>query len=123
MQAIAKIDKHVKRISGDTPAENAVAFARYADGNFGWKVNGPGHGVVIARSDEPLEAALSSPLSARGDPGPLLLTESADTLPRPLRRYLTEVGPADHVWLVGDGEAIAPDQATEIERLAEAGKR
>jgi putative cell wall-binding protein len=120
---LRKLTRGVKRISGATPAENAVALARYADANFGWGIDGPGHDLVIARSDEPLEAALASPLSASGDPGPLLLTEGADTLPTALRRYLAAVRPANHVWLVGDREAIAPSQEAEIAQLTEAGKR
>jgi hypothetical protein len=123
VREISKLAKSVKRISGETPAENAVAFARYSDGDFGWGVNRSGHGFVIARSDEPLAAALSSPLSASSKPGPLLLTEGADALPGAVRRYLQGVHPLEHVWLVGDNEAIAPSQQAEIEALTEAEKR
>lgn len=130
---LGKLATGVKRISGETPAENAVAFARYADGDFGWNVDGPGHGFVIARSDEPFEAALSSPLSTAGPPGPLLLTESAERLPEAVRKYLLEVGsarsanstgaPRSHVWIVGDEESISADQQAEIEELTAADGR
>ena len=69
----------VRRVSGEDPVENAIALARYASGDFGWNVNDPGHGFVVARSDAPLEAAVAAPLSASGTWGPLLLTDSADT--------------------------------------------
>ena len=52
------------------PVENAIAFARYADGGFGWNINDPGHGFVIANADRPLDAAAAAPLSASGDLGP-----------------------------------------------------
>jgi hypothetical protein len=129
---IAKIGNPVKRVSGETPAENAIAFARYSDGSFGWNVNDPGHGFVVARSDAPLDAAVASPLSASGTWGPLLLTESADTLPAPLRQYLLDVKPGyttdptrafyNHVWVIGDQEAIDVNQQAEIDQLAELAK-
>jgi hypothetical protein len=132
MREIAKVDKglkRLKRVSGETPAENAIALARYADGSFGWNVNDPGHGFVIARSDNALEAALAAPLSASGTWGPLLLTESADKLPKAVREYLLDVKPGyttdptrafyNHVWIVGDEEEIDADQQAEIDQLAE----
>ena len=63
------------------------------DGGFGWNVNDPGHGFVVARSDSPLDAAAAAPLSASGTWGPLLLTDDADTLPAALRDYLLDVKP------------------------------
>jgi hypothetical protein len=126
---ISKIDKHVKRVSGRTPAENAIALARYSDGGFGWNVNDPGHGFVVARSTSALEAALAAPLSASGTWGPLLLTESADKLPRAVREYFLGVKPGyttnptrafyNHVWIVGDEEEIDVNQQAEIDQLAE----
>ena len=71
----------VRRVSGEDPVTNAIEFARYADGDFGWNINDPGHGFVIARSDRPLDAAAAAPLSGSGTWGPLLLTDSAETLP------------------------------------------
>jgi hypothetical protein len=82
---VAKIDKRVRRVSGEDPVENAIALARYSSGGFGWNVNDPGHGFVVARSDSPLAAAVAAPLSASGTWGPLLLSDDADTLPKPLR--------------------------------------
>jgi hypothetical protein len=129
LREIAKIDKHVRRVSGKTPAENAIALARYSSGNFGWNVNDPGHGFVIARSDAPVDAALAAPLSASGTWGPLLLTESADKLPSPVREYLLGVKPGyttdptrafyNHVWIIGEPEAIDANQQAEIDQLAE----
>jgi hypothetical protein len=63
---VARIDPHVHRVSGEDAVENAIALARFAGGGFGWNVNDPGHGFVIARDDAPLQAAVAAPLSASG---------------------------------------------------------
>lgn len=126
---VAEIDQRVRRVSGEDPVENAIALARYAGGGFGWNVNDPGHGFVIARDDSPLDAAVAAPLSASGTWGPLLLSDDADTLPKPLREYLLDVKPGyttdptrafyNHVWVIGDQEAIDVKQQAEIDQLAE----
>jgi hypothetical protein len=125
----AAVDKRVRRVSGEDPVANAIALARYSSGDFGWNINDPGHGFVIARSDSPLEAAISAPLSASGTWGPLLLTDDADTLPKALREYMLDVKPGyttdptrafyNHVWVIGDQEAIDVNQQAEIDQLAE----
>jgi hypothetical protein len=129
VREIAKIGSRVRRVSGEDPVSNAIALARYADGGFGWNVNDPGHGFVIARSDAPLDAAVAAPLSASGTWGPLLLTDDAGTLPDALRGYLLDVKPGyttdptrafyNHVWVIGDLEAIDVNQQAEIDELAE----
>jgi hypothetical protein len=129
---VGKIDKRVRRVSGEDPAENAIALARYSSGGFGWNVNDPGHGFVLARSDSPLDAAFAAPLSASGTWGPLLLSEDADTLPKALREYMLDVKPGyttdptrafyNHVWVIGDQEAIDVNQQAEIDQLAELAK-
>jgi hypothetical protein len=129
VREIAKIDGNVRRVSGEDPVGNAIALARYSDGDFGWNVNDPGHGFVVARSDSPLDAAAAAPLSASGTWGPLLLTDSADRLPAALRGYLLDVKPGyttnptrafyNHVWVVGDQEAIDVNQQAKIDDLAE----
>src|SRR5699024_7129953 len=66
LREIAKISERVKRVAGEDPVANAVAFARYRDGGFGWNINDPGHGFVLTRSDSPADAAAAAPLSASG---------------------------------------------------------
>jgi len=132
MREIEEISRRVRRVAGRTPATNALALARYSAGSFGWNVNDPGHGFVIARGDAPLNAALAAPLSASGTWGPLLLTESADKLPRAVRQYLLDVKPGyttdptrafyNHAWIVGDESEIDADQQAEINQLAELAK-
>jgi hypothetical protein len=122
----------VKRISGDNPVATAIAFARFDEGKFGWHVTDPGHGFVLARSDAPQEAAAAAPLSASGTWGPLLLTDSADTLPSELRGYFLDVKPGytsdptrafyNHVWIVGDAGQISVEQQAEVNEVAELAK-
>jgi ell wall binding domain 2 (CWB2) len=132
VREIKAIDHRVRRVSGKDPVENAIALARYHDGEFGWDVNDPGHGFVIANSNSPLDAAAAAPLSASGTWGPLLLTDNADTLPGALHGYLLDVKPGyttdptrafyNHVWLIGDQEAITVEQQAKIDSLAELAK-
>jgi len=129
---IAKIDGKVKRVSGESPVENAIAFARYSAADFGWNINDPGHGFVLARAESPLDAAAAAALSASGTWGPLLLTDSAASLPAELRSYFLDVKPGyttnptrafyNHVWVIGDQEAIDMNQQAEVNGLAELAK-
>lgn len=132
VREIAEISRQVRRVSGEDPVANALALARYRDGSFGWNVNDPGHGFVLARSDSPADAAAAAPLSASGTWGPLLLTDNADTLPPEVRSYLLDVKPGyttdptrafyNHVWVIGDQEAIGVEQQAEVNELAELAK-
>jgi hypothetical protein len=132
LRGIGKIAKHVKRISGENPVANAIAFARYADGDFGWNVNDPGHGFVLAREKSPLDAAAAAALSGSGTWGPLLLTDSPTKLPAELRSYFLDVKPGytdnptrafyNRVWVIGDEETIDVNQQAEVNELAELAK-
>ncbi|MGN6814503.1 MAG: cell wall-binding repeat-containing protein [Solirubrobacterales bacterium] len=129
---IEKISKRVKRVAGPDPVANALALARYRAGDFGWNVNDPGHGFVLARSDSPAAAAAAAPLSASGTWGPLLLTDDAGALPAAVRNYLLDVKPGyttdptrafyNHVWVIGDQDAIGVGQQAEVNELAELAK-
>jgi hypothetical protein len=132
VKEIGKLSKEVRRVAGEDPIANALALARYGDGNFGWNINDPGHGFVLARSDSPADAAAAAPLSASGTWGPLLLTDDAAELPPALRSYLLDVKPGyttdptrafyNHVWVIGDQEAIDVNQQAEVDELAELAK-
>jgi hypothetical protein len=129
---IAEVSKRVKRVAGEDPVANALALARYRDGSFGWNVNDPGHGFVLARDDSPADAAAAAPLSASGTWGPLLLTDDAAALPDEVRNYLLDVKPGyttdptrafyNHVWVIGDQGAISVGQQAEVNELAELAK-
>jgi ell wall binding domain 2 (CWB2) len=129
MRQLARIAPSAQRVGAEGPVENAVAFARFADGSFGWNINDPGHGFVIANTERPMDAAIASPLSASGTWGPLLLTDDAAALPSSLRSYLLDLKPGyendptralyNHVWLIGDSSALSVDLQAEADELAE----
>jgi hypothetical protein len=119
----------VKRVSGPDPVTNAIAFARFTDGSFGWGVTDPGHGLVIASARRTLDAAAGAPLSASGKYGPLLLLPDAGELPQALQDYLLDIQPGydkdpvrgvyNHGWLMGDESAISADIQARIDTLLE----
>ena len=96
------------RIRSPTPSPSPAT----RPAGFGWNINDPGHGFVLANAERPADAAAAAPLSASGTWGPLLLTDDADKLPEPLRNYLLDVKPGyqddptrafyNHVWVIGD---------------------
>jgi len=135
-QAISKevLDKLSKlgatrRISGADPVANAIAFARFSDGTFGWNVVDPGHGLVLMNSVRPLDAAAAAPLSASGTYGPQLLLTAPNVLPAPLQEYLLDIQPGydsdpvrgvyNHGWMIGDERAVAIDVQARIDALLE----
>ncbi len=70
--------------------------------------------------------------SASGTWGPLLLTDDADALPPQLRSYFLDVKPGyttdptrafyNHVWVIGDQDAIGVEQQAEVNELSELAK-
>ena len=119
----------VSRIGAPSAAATAVAFARYADGRFGWGVIDPGHGLVVASPTRPADAGAAAPLSASGSYGPLLLTDPKGGLPRAVRDYLLDIRPGyssdpvrgvyNRAWIVGDARAVTPGAQASIDGLLE----
>jgi hypothetical protein len=129
LREVQRVAANTIRISGDDPVTNAIEFARYTNGGFGWNINDPGHGLVLANGDRPGDAGAASALSASGSYGPLLITDSATQLPDALRSFLREIQPGytddptraiyNHVWLIGDSNAISGGMQAEIDDLTE----
>lgn len=119
----------VTRVGGPDPVSNAVEFARFADGAFGWGILDAGHGLVFARADRPLDAVGAAPLSATGTYGPLLLLDQARRLPRPLEQQLLDIQPGysrdpvrgvyNRGWIIGDDRAISVAVQAKIDALLE----
>jgi hypothetical protein len=120
----------VTRIEGAAPAGNAIALARFADGNFGWGVIEPGHGMVFANAARPLDGPAAAPLSASGDYGPLLLLESPDEIPAVLGGYLSDLQPGspssgpvhgvyNHGWVIGDASAVSAKTQASLDAYLE----
>jgi hypothetical protein len=113
----------------DDPVTNAVAFARFTDGTFGWNINDPGHGFVIANSGNPADAGAAAALSGTGTWGPLLLTDDAEQPPPALEGYLLDLKPGyeddptralyNHIWIIGNESALSVDAQVELDEIAE----
>jgi hypothetical protein len=132
LRQVERVSSSVDRIGAEDPVENAIDFARYVNGSFGWDINDPGHGFVIASDARPLDAAAATPLSASGNWGPLLITDEGDRVPEALREYLLDVKPGyfddptravyNHLWLMGDQDAISVGFQAQVDDLAEVAK-
>ncbi len=119
----------VVRISAADPVNNAIAFARYTNGSFGWGVVDPGHGLVFVNERRTLDAAAASPLSATGTYGPLVLVDQAKLLPRPVEDFLLDIQPGydrdpvrgayNHGWIIGDEAALSQSVQARIDSLLE----
>ena len=116
------------RVGAEDPVENAIEFAKFTSGSFGWNINDPGHGFAIATTDRPLDAAAAAPLaSSGGSPGPLLLTDDPATVPPALQSFLSDTQPGyeddptravfNHVWIIGNSEAISVPFQVQVDQL------
>jgi ell wall binding domain 2 (CWB2) len=124
-----RLARSVNRIEGETPVENAIAFARYEKGDFGWRVNIPGYNFAIASTTRPADAAAAAPLATRGVFAPLLLTDDPQALPEALESYLLSVQPGyegdprdavyNRAWILGDDTAISVRQQAQVDTITE----
>ena len=124
-----KLARSVNRIEGPTAVENAIAFARYEKGDFGWRIVVPGYNFAVASTSRPADAAAAASLATRGVFAPLLLTDRSETLPGPLENYLLSVQPGyendpgeavyNRAWILGDEEAISVRQQAQIDKITE----
>jgi hypothetical protein len=129
LKEVEEVAKAPTRIGDSDPVQNAIDFARYSAGTFGWNITDPGHGLVITSDTEPLDAAAASPLSASGDWGPLLVTDDSRHVPDALRGYLLDIKPGyitdptravyNHIWIVGDEQTISVGFQAQVDDLAE----
>jgi len=129
LSQIARVSATVQRVGATGAVQNALLFARYTDGTFGWNLNDPGHGMELANADRPLDAAAAASLASSGKWGPLLITDRADVLPPELRSFLLDIKPGyatdptravyNHVWLMGDATAIGGEVQAAVDQLAE----
>jgi hypothetical protein len=119
----------VTRVGSGDAVRSSIDFARFIDGPFGWGVVDPGHGIVFARSDRPLDAVAAAALSASGTYGPLVVVSNADRLDAPVDAYLLDIQPGyrrdpvrgvyNHGWIVGDDKAISLGVQSRIDLLLE----
>ena len=129
IQRVGRVSATVQRVGATGAVQNALLFARYSDGSFGWNINDPGHGLELANSGRPLDAAAAASLASSGQWGPLLITGTTDALPPELRSFLLDIKPGfetdptravyNHIWLMGDATAIGGQVQAEMDELAE----
>ncbi len=120
--------RRVQRVEGPTPVQNAIEFARFQSGSFGWGAEVPGQNFTIASTSRPLDAAGAASLATNGVFAPLLLTDDPDTLPRSLESYLLDVQPGfetdprlsvfNHVWILGDDDTISVEEQGRIDEIS-----
>jgi len=115
----------------DSPEATAIAFAKMYDpaGMFGWKITGPGHGFSLVNINDWQAAVASAPLSHLGFHAPLLLTNSATTLPSDLTGYFTSVspfflnspadGPYNMTYVIGSWAQVGWDQQARVDYISE----
>jgi len=119
----------VRRIQGPNPVENAISFARYEQGDFGWGVTVPGYNFTVANTSRPLDAAAAAPLAGKGVFAPLLLTDDEERLPRQLESYFLDVQPGfeddpgqavyNRVWILGDTKEVSLAAQDRLDQIAE----
>jgi hypothetical protein len=129
IKQVGRVSATVQRVGATGAVQNALLFARYSDGSFGWNINDPGHGMELANAGRPLDAAAAASLASSGKWGPLLITDTTDALPPELRSFLLDIKPGyetdptravyNHIWLMGDATAIGGQVQAEVDELAE----
>jgi hypothetical protein len=117
------------------PVSTAIAFAKMWDpaGMVGWNITGPGHGFTLVNVNDWQAAVASAPLSHIGFHAPLLLTDSADTLPKPLDDYFTMVaptylntpaqGPYNMTYVLGTFDQISWQEQAHVDFVSEMSNR
>lgn len=129
MNRLDKAGSTVERVGGDDPESAAVELVRYSSGLFGWALTDPGHGYVLARTDRPMDAIAATALSTGGTWPALLLTDSAEKLPKVVEDYLLDVKPGyssdptraivNHGWVIGDDSLISVDEQARFDDALE----
>ena len=89
----------------------------------------PGYNFTIANTSRPLDAAASAALATNGVFAPLLLTDSAEALPKPLEDYLLSVQPGfegdpsqavyNRIWILGNDKQVSVKQQARLDQITE----
>lgn len=119
--------KFVDRISGITPYEVAVNFAKYRspDNQFGWgRKYREGHSFTFTSIHKPLNSATSATFGHLGKHTPTL-TVDLDTMPVVIIQYIESIKPIPqpepkppfmHGWIIGDNTTISTEVQIKIEK-------
>lgn len=113
------------------PIAAAIQFAKMWDpaGAVGWNILGPGHGFTLVNINDWPSAVASAPLSHMGFHAPLLLTDSATSLPPPVANYFKMVsptfrnspaeGPYNMTYIIGDYDHISWKEQVKVDNISE----
>ncbi|EJR52988.1 hypothetical protein IIO_06005 [Bacillus cereus VD115] len=108
----------VTRISGETPVENSITFAKFKDEKtkFGWGFTKPGHGLSFVSSETPDLAIAGAPFSHMGKHAPVVLLGEGKAS-QPVYDFLASIqpkfkddptlGPYNHGFLLGSTSDIS----------------
>ncbi|QOY38484.1 cell wall-binding repeat-containing protein [Anaerobacillus isosaccharinicus] len=108
----------VTRISGETPAQMAIEFAKFRDPktNFGWGITSPGHGIVMVSTTIPELAITSAPFAHLGKHAPMVWLEDGK-FNEEMHEYLAMLkpmfdkepteGPYNHGYLIGNEALVS----------------
>jgi hypothetical protein len=119
----------------DSAVDTSIAFSKMWDsaGEVGWKITGPGHGFTLVNENDWQGAVASAPLSHLGFHAPLLLTNSAGTLPSQLDGYYKSVaptfvntpadGPYNMSYVIGSWKQITWPEQAHVDDISEMGNR
>lgn len=119
--------KFIDRISGSTPYEVAVNFAKYKSpvGDFGWnRTEKEGHAFTFTSILSPFDSVSGVLFAHLGIHTPILVV-SRDSLPHVTRNYIESVKPEPkpephppfmHGWVVGCENVLSLRTQLEIER-------
>ncbi len=129
LKQLDKAGSTVERVGGEDPETAAVELVRFSSGLFGWNLNDPGHGYVLARTDRPMDVVAVTALSTGGTWPALLLTDSSEKLPQVVEDYLLDVKPGyetdptraivNHAWVIGDDSIISVDEQARFDDALE----
>lgn len=119
--------RFVDRISGNSPYETAVDFAKYKSpvGDFGWdRTEREGHAFTFTSVLNPFDSVSGSLFAHLGKHTPTLVVRK-DQLPDTTRNYIESVNPTPtpephppfmHGWVIGCEDVISLKTQLEIER-------
>jgi hypothetical protein len=127
---VTRIDHDLVHRAVTDPVSNAIAFAQFGSRGFGWAAKQPGFNYAVANTNRPLDAVAAAALGNNGVYAPLLVTDQATKVPRPLENYLLGVQPGfenndpslgvfHHLWILGNQDALSTAVQARIDQLAQ----
>jgi hypothetical protein len=113
----------VKRIAGRNAVETSVELARYKDRAtaFGWGVKKGPASVSLVNAKHWGDAVGAWNFAAAGPQAPLLLTDSAETLPKPVADYVRSLAGVEpnQGYVFGDSSRIGAGVMAQLDQALE----